>query len=109
MSRQLYGGRFQPASDLANTLIHDINPWLPHRVHSGWNYVAAHTTLWLDMRDRFTNEHQAEWEAQKLLTRSLNDLERNTKVVYRECLVKRENDKLMADSREAAAKELLPE
>ena len=29
--------------------------------------------------------------------------------VYRECLVKRENNKLMADSREAAAKELPPE
>ena len=40
---------------------------------------------------------------------SLNDLERNTEVVYREHLIRRENDKLMADSREAAAKELLPE
>ena len=49
MSRQLYGGHFWQASDLANTLIHDINPWLPHRVHFGWNYVAAHATLWLDM------------------------------------------------------------
>ena len=41
--------------------------------------------------------------------RSLNDLEHNTEVVYWECLVKRENDKLMADSREAAVKELPPE
>ena len=49
MSRQLYGGPFRQASDLANTLIHDINPWLPHSVHFGWNYVAAHATLWLDM------------------------------------------------------------
>ena len=40
---------------------------------------------------------------------SLNDLERNTKVIYREHLVKRENDKLAANSREAAAKELLPD
>ena len=54
MTRQLYGGCFRQARDLANTLIHDINPWLPHRVHFGWIYVAAHATLWLDMRDQFT-------------------------------------------------------
>ena len=71
--------------------------------------MATHATLWLDMRDQFTNEYLEEWEAQKLLTCSLNDLERNTEVVYRKRLVKRENDKLMADSREAAAKELPPE
>ena len=108
MSRQLYGGCFQQASDLANTLIHDINPWLPHSVHFGWNYVAAHATLWLDMRDQFVDEHHTEWEGQKLLTRSLNDLECNTEVIYWERIVKRENDELVADSREAAAKELLP-
>ena len=45
----------------------------------------------------------------ELLTRSLNDLECNTEVVYREHLVKRENDKLVADSGEAAAKELPPD
>ena len=109
MSRQLYGGCFQLASDLVNTLICDINPWLPHRVCFGWNYVAAHATLWLDMRDQFMNEYLAEWKAQKLLMCLRNNLECNTKVVYRERLIKRENDKLMADSREAAAKELLPE
>ena len=85
MSRQLYGGCFRQASDLANTLIHDINPWLPHSVHFGWNYVAAHATLWLDMQDQFADEHHTEWEGQKLLMRSLNDLEHNTEVVYREC------------------------
>ena len=112
MSRQLYGGHFRQASDLANTLICDINPWLPHSVHFGcfgWNYMATHATLWLDMRDQFADEHHAEWEGQKLLTCSLNDLEHNTEVVYRERLVKRENDKLAADSREAAAKELPPD
>ena len=109
MSRQLYGGRFWQASDLANTLIHDINPWLPHSVCFGWNYMAAHATLWLDMRDQFTDEHHTEWEGQKLLMRSLNDRECNIEVVYRERLVKRENDKLVADSREATTKELLPD
>ena len=39
--------------------------------------------------------------------RSLNDLEHNTEVVYQERLMKRENDKLVANSREATAKELL--
>ena len=61
------------------------------------------------MRDQFADEHHVEWEGQKLLTHSLNNLERNTEVVYQECLVKRENDKLVADSRESAAKELLPD
>ena len=109
MSRQLYGGHFWQASDLANTLIHDINPWLPHSVRFGWNYVVAHATLWLDMRDQFADEHHVEWEGQKLLTCSLNDLECNTEVVYQERLMKRENDKLAADSREATAKELPPD
>ena len=109
MSRQLYRGHFWQASDLANTLIHDINPWLPHSVCFGWNYMAAHATLWLDMGDQFADEHHAEWEGQKLLTRSLNNLECNTEVIYWECLVKRENDKLAADSREAAVKELPPD
>ena len=109
MSRQLYGGHFRQASDLANMLIWDINLWLPHSVHFGWNYVAAHATLWLDIQDQSADKHHAEWEGQKLMTRSLNDLECNTEVVYWECLVKRENDKLVADSREAAVKELLPD
>ena len=55
------------------------------------------------------DKHHAEWEGQKLLMRSLNNLERNTEVVYWECLMKRDNDKLVADSREATAKELLPD
>ena len=109
MTKQLYRGCFKQASDLANTLIHDINPWLPHSVRFGWNYVATHTTLWLDIRDQFMDEHHAEWEGQKLLTCSLNDLECNTEVIYWERLVKRENDELAANSREATAKELPPD
>ena len=109
MSRQLYGGRFRQASEQANTLICDINPWLPHSVHLGWNYVASHATLLLDMRDLFADEHREEWEGQKLLTHSLNNLECNTEVIYWECVVKRESDELAANSREATAKELLPD
>ena len=45
MTRQLYGGRFQQASDLANTLICDTNPWLSHSVRFGLNYMATHATL----------------------------------------------------------------
>ena len=44
-----------------------------------------------------------------MLTHSLNNLECNTEEVYWEHLMKRENDKLVAYSREAAMKELLPE
>ena len=40
---------------------------------------------------------------------SLNDLKHNTEEIYQERLMRRENDKLAADSREAAAKELLPD
>ena len=63
MSRQLYGGRFWQASDLANILIRDINPWLPHSVCFGWNYVVTHATLWLDMRDQFADEHHENGKA----------------------------------------------
>ena len=61
------------------------------------------------MRDQFVDEHDTEWEGQMLLTHSLNNLKCNTEVVYRECLVMRENDKLVADSREVATKELPPD
>ena len=36
MTPHLYGGRFCHISDLAATLIRDINPWLPHKVRFGW-------------------------------------------------------------------------
>ena len=109
MSGHLYGGHFRQASELAGTLIHNINPWLPHRAHFRWSYVATHTTLWLDMRNQFAEEHHKEWEAQKSLTRSLSNLEHDTEVVYQARLIKRQDDKEVADSREAAAKQLLPE
>ena len=109
MTGHLYGGCFWQASKLASTLIHDINPWLPHRACFGWSYVATHATLWLDMRDQFAKEHHTEWEAQKSLTHPLNDLECDTKVIYWARLIKRQEDKEVADSREAAVKQLLPE
>ena len=36
--------------------------------------MAMHTTLWLDLRDQFVEEHIEEWEAQKCQTGALNDL-----------------------------------
>ena len=68
-----------------------------------------HATLWLDMCDQFAEEHHMEWESQKSLTCSLSDLEHDTEVVYRACLIKRQDDKEVADSREAAAKQPPPE
>ena len=50
-----------------------------------------------------------EWEGQKSLMCPLNDLERDTEVIYRAHLIKRQDDKAVADSREAAAKQLPPE
>ena len=107
--RTFVRGSLWQASELAGILICDINPWLPHRARFGWSYMATHTTLWLDMRDQFAEEHHTEWEAQKSLMHSLNDLEHNTKVIYRARLIKRQEDMEVADSREAAAKQLLPE
>ena len=78
MTRHLFGGCFRQASDLASTLIRDINPWLPHRARFGWSYMPTHATLWLDMRDQIGEEHLTEWEGQKSLTCSLNDLECDT-------------------------------
>ena len=78
MTKQLYIGCFRQESNLANTLIHDINPWLSHRVRFGWNFMAEHATLWLDMRDQFAKEHHVEWEGQKSSTHPLNNLEHHT-------------------------------
>ena len=99
MTRHLYGGCFCQASDLANTLIWDINVWMPYSMRYGWNYVATHASLWLDIWDQFAEEHLEEWEAQKCQAVSLNDLEWDTEAVYRAC----------TDRKEAAAQELLPE
>ena len=68
-----------------------------------------HTTLWLDLRNLFMDEHVEEWEAQKSLTCTLNDLKWDTEVIYWACTIKRQEDKALADSKEAAAKELPPE
>ena len=109
MTRHLFGGCFRQVSDLANILIWDINVWMPHSTQFGWSYVATHASLWLDMQDQFTEEHLEEWEAQKFWTAALNDLERDTKAVYRARIIKRQDDKACADSKEAEAEELLPE
>ena len=54
-------------------------------------------------------EHQEEWTEQKEQECALNDLERDTEVVYRARIIRRQEDKLIADSKEAAAKNLPPE
>ena len=76
MTPYLYGGRFRRISDLAATVIRDINPWLPHQARFGWGYVAMNAMLWIDQRDHFTMEHQEEWTEQKEQECALNDLER---------------------------------
>ena len=81
MTPYLYGGRFRRISDLAATVIQDINPWLPHQARFGWGYVAMNATLWIDQRDHFAMEHQEEWTEQKEQECALNDLERDTEVV----------------------------
>ena len=65
--------------------------------------------LWLDLQDKFAEEHVEEWEAQKCQTGTLNDLEQDTEVVHRALVFKRQEDKVITDSKEAAVKELLPE
>ena len=70
---------------------------------------AIHASLWFDIWDQFIEEHLEEWEAQKFWSATLNDLERDTEAVYRACIIKRQDDKARADSKEAAAQELPPE
>ena len=65
MTPHLYGGRFRHTSNLAATVIRDINPWLPHQACFGWGYVAVNATLWVDQRDHFFMEHLEEWAEQK--------------------------------------------
>ena len=109
MTPHLYGGRFRCISDLVATVIRDINPWLPHQACFGWGYVAMNATLWIDQRDHFSMEHLEEWAEQKEQECALNDLERDTEVVYRARIIRRQEDKILADSKEAAAKDLPPE
>ena len=97
-------GQFCRISDLSATVIRDINLWLPHQAHFGWGYVAMNATLWIDLRDHFAMEHQEEWTEQKEQECALNDLERDTEVVYRARIIRRQEDKLIADSKEAAQK-----
>ena len=66
-------------------------------------------TLWIDQQDHFAMEHQEEWAEQKEQECALNDLERDTEVVYRARIIRRQGDKLIANSKEAAAKALPPE
>ena len=54
-------------------------------------------------------EHQEEWTEQKEQECALNNLERDTEVVYRARIIRRQEDKLIADSKEAAVKNLPPE
>ena len=109
MTPHLYGGRFCCISDLAATVIRDINPWLLHMVHFGWGYVAMNATLRIDQQDHFAMEHLEEWAEQKEQECALNDLERDMEVVYRARIIRRQDDKLLVDSKEAAAKDLPPE
>ena len=59
--------------------------------------------------DHFSVEHLEEWAKQKEQEYTLNDLERDTEVVYRARIIRMQEDKVLADSKEAAAKDLLPE
>ena len=102
-------GCFHQVSDLANTLIQDINVWMPHSMRFGWNYVATHASLWLNIWDQFAEEHLKEWETQKFRAVALNDLERDTEAVYRARIIKKQDNKACTDSKEAATQELPPE
>ena len=71
--------------------------------------MAMNATLWIDLRDHFAMEHHEEWTEQKEQECTLNDLERDMEVVYRAHIIRRQEDKLIADSKEAAVKNLPPE
>ena len=71
--------------------------------------MAMNAMLWIDLRDHFAMEHHEEWTEQKEQECALNDLERDTEVVYRARIIRRQEDKLIANSKEAAVKNLPPE
>ena len=54
-------------------------------------------------------EHLEEWAEQKEQDCALNDLERDTEVVYRAHIIRKQEDKVLTDSKEAAVKDLPPE
>ena len=108
MTPHLYGGQFHHISDPVATVIRDINPWLPHQVRFSWGYVAMNAMLWIDQRNHFSLEHLEEWAEQKEQECALNDLERDMEVVYRARIIRMQEDKALADSKEAAAKDLPP-
>ena len=106
MTAHLSGGCFCQMSDLACTIIGDINVWMPHCTRFSWSYVARHAVLWFDIRDQFSEEHLEEWETQKYRTTGLNDLEHETEVVHQDRIISRQDTKERTDSKEAAAQEL---
>ena len=54
-------------------------------------------------------EHLEKWAEQKQQGCPLNNLERDTEVVYRACIIRMQEDKVLTDSKEAAARDLPPE
>ena len=104
----LYGGRVRKASKLADTLMRDINPLMPHWVRFGWDYVTNHVTTWLDVHEKFVEEHFQEWEAQKMCPYELGALEHSTEDAYCRHLAKRQAESNATDSHKEA-KKLPPE
>ena len=107
--KALYGGRVRPVSELAMVLLRDINPWLPHKLRFGWNYIVDHTTLWLDVCEQFIEEHFQEWEVEKQCPYKVGDLEHKRELAYHRHLTRRKAEAEAANGREEEAKKLPPE
>ena len=75
----------------------------------GWDYIADHATLWLDICKQFVKEHFREWEAQKTCPYQLGDLEHDTELAYYRRLTRRQAEMDAMDSREEDTKKLPPE
>ena len=56
-----------------------------------------------------TSSPRNSWKNEKFWAANLNDLERDTEAVYRARIIKKQDDKARANSKEAAAQELPPE
>ena len=65
-------------------------------------------TLWIDQWDHFSMEHLEEWAEQKEQECALNDLERDTEVVYRAHIIRMQEDKVLTNSKEAEGPRMLP-
>ena len=78
LTTHLFSGQIWQPSRLAEILLRDLNPCMPHKDCPTWDMVAKETMTWLDISEQFLEE----WEAQKTCPHDTNALEHATEATY---------------------------